>query len=347
LKLSRIIELDNLADHLDEEQLRRIGEDVVEGYKRDLQSREAWEEKNADALKLALQFSEKKTFPWPNASNIKYPLVLLSCVQFNSRAYPAMVPGERVVEIRKSPKMDLQASEMATAAADEMNWQIMEGGEDDNWEDGHDLMLMMVPLIGTVFKKTYYDAEKGKNCSYPILPSNFVVDYWAKNLVQCARKTHVHQFDENHVESQKRLEYYRDVEYGKHVPQASEIQDVADDARGFERPQTQGYTFLEQCCWIDLDEDGYKEPYVVTVDLASGQVARIVENFKEITLVRNGIRLKIKPGEYNDDMAVMKVAKITEQQYYTKYGFIRSPDGGSTMSGLARCSHRRITRSTH
>jgi len=333
MKLSRIIALsdDNLAEHLDEKLLDTIGADAVEGYEEDLESRREWEEKNADALKLALQYFEQKTFPWPGASSIKYPLVLVSCVQFNARAYPALVPGDRVVDVQKSPMMPLEQSQMAKAIADDMNWQIMSG----EWEEGHDLLLMMLPLIGTVFKKTWYDPEMGQNRSYPIHPSNFVVDYWAKSLDTCERKSHVHYWRPNIVKEKVRFGYFRDIEYGKAHEDLSETDKSGDKAKGFEQPaESKTHQFIEQCCWLDLDEDGYAEPYVVTVDRVSKKVARLTDNFKEITLVNKGTRITISPSEYSDDLSFMKVARITEHQYYTKYGFIRSPDGGFYDVGL-------------
>lgn len=123
MKLSEIIQkTDNLAEVLDGEKLKVIGEGVIEGYENDLLSRREWEAKNADALKLALQYSETKTFPWPNASNVKYPLVLVSCVQFNARAYPSLVPGPKVLALNTSPAADPDEVELAGKVGETMNW---------------------------------------------------------------------------------------------------------------------------------------------------------------------------------------------------------------------------------
>jgi chaperonin GroES len=79
------------------------------------------------------------------------------------------------------------------------------------------------------------------------------------------------------------------------------------------------YEFLEQHCWYDLDGDGYKEPYVVTVVKETSEVARIVARFDE-----EGIYLNAK-GE---------VSKIEPVSYWTKYPFMPNPDGGSYDVGL-------------
>ena len=334
MKLSKILQYsdDNLAKHLDGVLLSSIGNEVVKGYENDLESRREWEEKNAEALKLAMQVVEKKTFPWPGAANIKYPLVLTSCVQFNARAYPALVPSTRVVDMRVRPDAPTEVTQIASHVSNILNWEILTSGE---WEDGQDLLLMMLPLIGTVFKKTYYDPEKGRNCSVPLHPSNFVVDYWARSLDGCERKTHVQYKSANEIEEKKRLDWYLDIDISPAHVNGSDIEKVGDDARGFQRPAEAGtHRILEQCCWIDLDEDGYKEPYVVTVDHSSGRVLRLTDNFKQLTMIYMGSRITVAPEEYVDEYDSFKVGKITENQYYTKYGFIRSADGGFYDVGL-------------
>ena len=73
------------------------------------------------------------------------------------------------------------------------------------------------------------------------------------------------------------------------------------------------YEFLEQHRWEDLDGDGYKEPYIITVHKETKKVVRIVANYFESSIKRNtkGEILDIKP-----------------ETYFTKYSFIPSPDGG-------------------
>jgi chaperonin GroES len=77
--------------------------------------------------------------------------------------------------------------------------------------------------------------------------------------------------------------------------------------------ETTPYTFIEQHTFLDLDDDGYKEPYIVTFHKESKKVVRIVARFDETT---------IKQGPDG------KIHKIDPIQYYTKFGFIPNPDGG-------------------
>ena len=61
-----------------------------------------------------------------------------------------------------------------------------------------------------------------------------------------------------------------------------------------------------------MDEDGYKEPYIVTIDEA-GQVLRIVARYDDDDVVYN-----------NDD----EILRIEAEEYFTKFSFIPNPDGG-------------------
>ncbi|MBT9146056.1 MAG: hypothetical protein DDT42_01935 [candidate division WS2 bacterium] len=76
---------------------------------------------------------------------------------------------------------------------------------------------------------------------------------------------------------------------------------------------------LEQHCWLDLDGDGYEEPYTITIDRESRQVLRIVARFVYSSIKKNSKK---------------EITSIKAIQYYTKYTFIPSPDGGIYDLGL-------------
>ena len=76
--------------------------------------------------------------------------------------------------------------------------------------------------------------------------------------------------------------------------------------------ETTPYTIIEQHTYLDLDDDGYKEPYIVTFHKESHKVLRIAARYDDTT---------IKMDEDG------KIKKIDAIQYYTKFGFIPNPDG--------------------
>ena len=90
--LRAIVEATNIADTLDEEKLTQIGSDCAKGFEYDLSTRSEWEQNLKDWTKLALQVREEKSWPWPKAANVKYPLLSTAAMQFNARAYPSLTP---------------------------------------------------------------------------------------------------------------------------------------------------------------------------------------------------------------------------------------------------------------
>ena len=83
----------NIAEKLSKEEREKVGIQVKRGYESDLSSRNEWEQKLDEWQKLALQVRETKSYPWPGASNVKYPILSTAAMQFAARAYPALVPA--------------------------------------------------------------------------------------------------------------------------------------------------------------------------------------------------------------------------------------------------------------
>lgn len=312
------IEATNLCDKFSEDDLGTLGRWVVEGYKRDLASRSKWEKRMQAAMDLALQVQKDKNFPWPGCANIQFPLVTVAALQWHARAYPTLVSGTDVVKCRvvgSDPDGKKQAS--ADRVSTHMSYQVLE--EDEPWEEQHDRLLISVPIVGTAFKKSYYSARLGHNVSELVLAQDMVVNYFAKSIEDCGRKTHRIPLDRNEIHEKSLRGVYRDVTEEKwfsEIPQSkTSPSDYRADVRTGETPpqpdEMTPFRGLEQHCNIDLDGDGYAEPYIITVEESSECVLRIVTRFEEQDVER----------------ILGRIVSIRSIEYFTKYGFIPSPDG--------------------
>ena len=330
MRFQKIIELReeglNLAEHLPAGTLDEVGAMCAKGYRDDLDSRREWEDRNAEALKLAMQYFERKSWPWEGASNVKYPLITTTAMQYNARAYPALVPGREVLRIKT---FDGVRDDTLVQIEKALNWSIME--ESSEWEEEHDKLLMIQPLVGFLVKKVFYDPQLLRNRSQVVLPQNFVVDYFAKSLDSATRKTHVLSYTENELEEMFRMDYFRRVDVQPVDKEQRDYAKAVDEIHGFEKPvASEEYTVLEVHCWLDLDEDGYAEPYVAWI--IDEQVLRIFPRFDKIYFARKGDIIEAT----NTDLLGMgyKVARIQAEEYFVKYGFIPSPDGSIYDIGL-------------
>ena len=323
MKLQKILESSNLAADLSDDKLIEIGNDVVAGYETDLESRKPWEKDLKNWTELALQVASEKTFPWPNAANIKYPLLATAAMQFAARAYPTLIPSNgkvvkcKVIGSDPTGEKSMRAFRVST----HMSYQVME--QMDGWEEDMDKLLIALPISGTCFKKTYWDSSKQQNCSKLVLPKSLVVNYWTRCLEDAERITEVFYLSKRKVKERQNLGIFIDVELGD--PQTTADDVTTSINRSFQRAndfdETTPYTILEQHTYLDLDEDGYAEPYIVTVEVESNKVLRIVPRFSEADVLM-------------DDK--QKVVSIEAIQYYTKYGFIPNPDGGFYDIGFGR-----------
>ena len=312
----------NIADHLSEEQLYKIGDECHRGYHADKESRKEWEQNLEQWTKLALQIVEKKTFPWPNASNVKFPLLSTASMQFAARAYPTLVPADGQVAKYRIVGSDPTGAKEARSIriSKHMSWQIMQ--QMDNWEEEMDRLLIILPIAGTVFKKTYWDSVKQKNCSHLIYPKNLVVNYWAKCLETAERKTELIEMSKRVLIERQRAGIYLDIKLPD--PTVDGTDESKSNPSGTNPPEsdnTTPYMILEQHTFLDLDEDGYPEPYIVILEEASKKVLRISARYTE-----DGITISDKG----------KVAKIVPTEFYTKYSFFPNPDGGFYDIGFGR-----------
>jgi chaperonin GroES len=301
----------NIAEKIDQEKLDKIGREVVEGFNNDKQSRSKWETNVKEYYDLALQVAKEKSFPWPKASNIKFPLISTAAMQFGARAYPTLVPANgKIVQIKVfGADPDKQKSARARRIANHMNYQLLV--EMEEWEEDQDKLLLMLPIVGTAFKKTYYDASRKRNKSCLVFPQNLVVNYWTKSLEESYRVTEVIFLNKNEIKEKQTRKIYLDVDLGQPVIEVDKNEQKRDQEPNVVDGATP-YKILEQHTYLDLDEDGYFEPYIITVDLHSEKVLRIVARFKE---------------ENIDTDVDGNVVYIKPDNYYTKFPFIPNPDG--------------------
>ena len=315
------VEAANLTSHFDEEDLSTIGRIVLEGYTTDEESRADWKRRYEKAFNLALQLQESKSFPWPGASNVKFPLVTIAALQWHSRAYPLLVQGPNIVKMHVNgadPQGERRQSADRVAAF--MSYQLLE--DSSSWEEETDRALLQVPIIGCAFKKTYYSADAGKGVSELVPAIRLVMNYWAKSTESCSRKTHIIPLTRNDVHTRVMAEVFANVlacPWFTNLPTKRDSSAARDTRTGTSAPAFPDFTtpfeFLEQHVEIDLDGDGYAEPYIITVEQSSGTVCRIVANFEWDDILWKSER------KY-------QIVRIRSAQYFTKIPFIPSPDGG-------------------
>lgn len=319
---------ENLATEFDMAMLMRIGMRVVQEYQIDVKSRSDWKTKAEKAMKLALQKAEPKTYPWAGASNIIWPLITSASNEFAARAYPAIIQNKNIVKgslvgddagiplivngkVQNGPagqpfwiKLPGSKQTLADKIASHMSWQFL--SEMPNWEQETDQMLHAMPIIGCAARKGYYDPVLQRNCFHYVSMLKLVVNYNARSFDTVPRITEEFELYPNEIRERIASQTFIPFNFGR-----------APSKQGYEDDPDAPHDFLEQHRWWDLDDDGYAEPYVVTVHKETNRVVRIVPRFDEtdITLGPDG-----------------KILRIEAQRYYTLYQFLPNPE--SAVYGL-------------
>lgn len=332
LNLDSYIKLDdaairssNLCDRFNDEDLSRIGIECHAGYMRDEQSRATWMKRNEAGMDLALQIQKEKTFPWPGCANVAFPLVTIAAMQFHARAYPAIVNGENIVKCAVFGK-DPDGSQTAHAerVSTHMSWQLLY--EDKTWEEQEDKAILNLSIVGTNFKKSYHSSSLGHNVSELVLAKDLVLNYWSKSVECAPRKTHKIPKFRNEVYENVVRGIWRDILaenwYNTNPrPRTTPSSTAQDNRQGVTPPQpddTSSLLFLEQHVNLDLDGDGYAEPYIITFEDTSRCVVRIVTRFDSPKAIERAVSGPRKG----------QIIKIEATEYFTKKTFIPSPDGG-------------------
>lgn len=326
----------DISPLLTEQQLSTIGADCVSDYEQDLTDREEWEKTVKKAFKAAAQEPNgEKTFPWKGASNVNYPLLTSAAMQFHARAYPAIVRGDEAVickvvgQDRGQPQIDSQTGQPAMQlvpgpdgqAMPQPLWRVPPGAKSarakrvaeymnsvifyrmKRWDADTDALLQQLPIAGCAFRKVWVQDGEQRSALVPAL--RLVAPMAAKDCESAPRLTEIREDETtNDIIGRQRSGFYRTVT----------IEDVerAEDGKV-------GRVILEQHCLIDLDEDGYDEPYVVTIDHCTSTVLRIEPDYAPEDLTMNEV------GE---------VVSIKRRCYYIKYDFLPDLEGRFYGMGL-------------
>jgi len=278
----------NLAETMDERTLSRMASELISEYKKDKESRKDWEQAYIKGLDLLGVKYQEVTRPFKGASNVTHPLLAESVTQFQAQAYKELVPSDGPVRTQIVGLQTPPIEQQATRVKDYMNYMLMEKMEE--YTTDMDQMLFYLPLSGSTFKKVYYDSLLRRPVSKFVPAEDIVVPYYASDLKDSDRITHVQRMTENEVLKQMAAGFYREVELASTSEEPTDnVQKKINELEGIKRTGDDSLnTILEM--HVDLHLDDYEKfdsraknikiPYVVTIDEGSGEILSIYRNYR-------------------------------------------------------------------
>lgn len=227
-----------------------------------------------------------------------------------------------------------------------VNWEI--NHKMKSWREDHADMMYRLPLVGTMFKKTVYDQVRGCEASHLICFPDFIVNQRTISMGDCQSFTHIIAINKSTAEARMRDGIWLDVPlYAEDATGDEGSNEKSESEKTRENPDC----FYEQYRWLDLDDDGIDEPYIVTLHCRSARVVRIVARYGLDTINVRGEDGRVLPllkaqreraaqiakdiDEFGaeipmpdpNDLTPYTLVSIDPYDILTKYGFMPSVNG--------------------
>ena len=302
----------NLAEFIDDADLGRISTEIVSDIQEDINSRKEWEDQYKNGLELLGMNYEDRAEPFEGASGIVHPLLAESVTQFQAQAYRELLPAGGPVKTaiigQETPEIVAQAERVKNF----MNYQITY--EMEEYDPELDQMLFYLPIVGSSFKKVYFDPSLQRAVSKFVHAEDLIVPYNATDLKTSTRICHVIRMDSNEIRKLQLTGFYKDIELPTSEADTDNYDEVKETIKDIEGMSSSNYneelTLYEIHTDLDLpgfedvnplgEATGLKMPYIVTIVESSGEVLSIKRNFNEADPLRSKIpyfvHYKFLPG---------------------------------------------------
>ena len=280
----------NLADVMEESDIQAVSQELLEGFDRDKQSREEYDEIAEDGINLlGLQYDDSAG-SFPGSSGVTHPVLAQAVVKFQAKAYKELFPTEGPVRTRIMGTQTQEKLDQANRVRQFLNWQTQT--QMPEYGPELDKMLFHVALYGTSFKKTYFNPALQRPITEFIKAQDFYVDYYASDLETAERYTHKYLISKNEIKKMQLAGVFRDMDVDvDYTIEQTSADELSDETVGSSKPgENDDYAnILEMHVNIDLpgfeDPDGIKLPYIVHMT-EDGDVLAIRRNYDAEDMMR-------------------------------------------------------------
>ena len=274
----------DITDKLDDAEQEEVAANIIDTYTSDKESRADWEamfEKGFDLLGLKIQETSE---PFEGACTAVHPMLIESAVKFQAKAIQELFPPAGPVKAQIVGKVTPEREDQSNRVQDFMNYQTTE--QMPEYFDEMERMLFHLPLIGSAFKKVYYDANLKRPVSEFVPIDQFYVSYFATNLRNADRYTHVIYKNAGDLRKEIAADIYIDADIGEpsEIPSTG-FADKVDTILGVSPAgdNDSQFVLLEQHTDLNIKDsmcdDDEAHPYIITVEESSGSVLSIRRNY--------------------------------------------------------------------
>ncbi len=285
---------ENLADQLDDTFLDTLAKRLIAQTQRNFDSAEEWRNYYAKGIEqLGYDRSmDERDMPFPGASAVVHPLLSESQIDFAARAMKTLWPANGPVATKITGKQTPAKEDQAARVRDLMNFDLTQVPE---YRAEQDTMMMVLPIAGSAFKKTFWDQTVKRFRDEFVMPDNFVVNYGERYLDSCPFYTHTMAKNYTAIRRMQAAGVWRDVDIGHPSNDDTDndrVTDVNKRIEGIEpSPDSDDGDYELHETTVDLDDDDLREleaekppdiplSYVVTLVKETGKVLALRRNWK-------------------------------------------------------------------
>ena len=275
----------NLAEALDDSTLDYVADELMGLIESDEDSRKEWADTFVKGLDVLGFKYEERTEPWEGACGVYSTVLAEAAIRFQAETMSETFPAAGPVKVKvlgEETKDKLEASMRVKA---DMNYQLTENMVE--YRPEHERLLYSLGLSGSAFKKVYYDPNLGRQVALFIPAEDVIVPYGATHIETAERVTHVMRKTKNELKKLQSVGFYRDVDIGEPQPYHSDIEKRKAEEGGYSLTDDDRYAIYEVHAdlvidGIDDSEDEIAKPYVVTIEVGSGEVLGIRRNWNPV-----------------------------------------------------------------
>lgn len=277
----------NLAKEMDEAELQSVASDLLDGVKRDEESRKEWLDTRALGMALlGAKLERPRTdtglsgAPLEGMSTVRHPLLMEATVSFQATARAELLPAAGPVKVRNDapppPVQSGQDGDPGTSAAQaiadslastdllgqalekDMNHYLTSTATE--YIPDTDRMLFYIGFGGDGFKKIYNCPIRRRPVSESIDAEDLIISNHCTDMQNSGRITHRIRMKESTLKRMQILGVYRDCPLRK--PTSASPMDPAmakkEEIEGVNarntRPKDMDYEVYEIYCELDLDK---------------------------------------------------------------------------------------------
>jgi len=299
----------NLAEEMDEGELGRICNDLLNEFQSNKTSRHDWEDTYSKGMELLGYVYEERTMPFRGATGVTHPLLAEAATQFQAQAFNELLPADGPVRTTIMGERTKEKEQQAVRVKEFMNYYITDVMQEYTPE--FDQMLFYLPLAGSTFKKVYYDEGLDRAVSKFVPAEQLVVPYETSNLETCPCITNIVPMDLNELRKLQLSGFYRDIEVlpsqlsdNEVVREQDKIQGVSPTNMEYDANLLEFHVDLDLPGFEEVDEEneptGIKVPYLVTIAEDANKILSVRRNYDEEddlkTKIQYFVHYKFLPG---------------------------------------------------